>query len=237
MRLAKYIVDDTVAILTMNSGDNRFNPNFLEELLEILDEIENKTNVNTLVVTSSHEKIFSNGLDLDWLLPQIEKKNTELVTDFFLLLNRLFKRILTYPMITIAAITGHAFAAGAIMSCAFDFRFMRTDRGYFCLPEVDISMPFLPGMIALLKRVIPLYKFEELQLTGKRLTADECLEHHIITKACHMDTLMVDALAFAKTLNKKRGILREMKVRANCNIIHTLDVDDLPFIQSGKFSY
>jgi len=237
MKPVEFSTDGHVAIVSMNSDDNRFNPPFLNALLSLLDEIEDSTDASVLIVKSAHEKIFSNGLDLDWLLPHIENARTETITDFFLQLNRLFKKLLIYPMITIAAITGHAFAAGAIMCCAFDFRFMRTDRGYFCLPEVDLGMPFLPGMIALLKRVIPPYKFEELQLTGQRLTAEACLEHHIITRACHDSNLMAEALEFAKTLHKKRGIIREMKIRANRHIIHTLDVEDLPLIQSGRFSY
>ena len=67
MGIIEYAIDEKVAVLTMNDGENRFNPSFLKTFLEVLDEIEQKTDVDALVVTSSHEKIFCNGIDLDWL--------------------------------------------------------------------------------------------------------------------------------------------------------------------------
>jgi len=236
MSFVEYILDENVAVVTLNRDENRFNPDFLEACLDVLDEVENETDASTLVVKSSHEKIFSNGIDLEWLAPVIQKGDINTAKDYFYQMNALFKRIVTYPMITIAAITGHAFAGGAILCCAFDFRFMRSDRGYFCFPEVDLGIPFLPGMNTMLKKAIPLYKLEEMEYTGKRLTAEECEEHHIITKACHINELMGEVLAFAKTLNKKRAVIKELKERLNKDIIHALDVEDLPYIESGKFN-
>lgn len=232
-----FSVDDNVAVITMNDGENRFNPSFMRTFMDTLDRLEEETDVSTMVVRSSHEKIFSNGLDLEWLLPQIEKKQLQVVIDFFYRLNALYKRLLTYPMITIAAITGHAFAAGAIMCCAFDFRFMRSDRGYFCLPEIDLGIPFLPGMIAILKQAIPLSAYHELAYTGKRFTAQECEQHHIITRACHLDHLMAETLAFAKGQTKKRGIIREIKAREYRHVIDILEHEDPPHIESGRYSY
>ena len=236
MTMFEYTVDEKVAIITMNNGENRFNPDFLKGFLDTIDEIEHQTDVLTLVINASHEKIYSNGIDLEWLVPVLQKNDVQTAQNFFYQLNQLFRRLITCPMITIAAITGHAFAGGAILSCAFDFRFMRSDRGFFCFPEVDLGIPFLPGMNALLKKAIPLYKVEEMQYTGIRLTAAQCEAHHIITKACHLDDLMNDTLTFARSLNKQRGIIGEMKQRLNKHIVHAIDVEDVPYIESGQFN-
>ncbi len=236
MAVVEWTLDEKVAVATLNDGENRFNPDFLESFMGVLDQIEKETNANVLVVTSSHKKIFSNGIDLDWLLPHVQKGDLETAKAFFYTMNRLFRRLLLYPMPTVCAISGHAFAGGAIMTCAFDFRFMRSDRGFFCFPEVDLGIPFLPGMIALIKKAIPQYKLEELQFTGKRATAEECEAYHIITKACHMDDLMNETLEFAKGLNKRREIISEMKKRMYKQIVYAFDVEDPLLIDSGQFN-
>lgn len=236
MALFDFSTEQHVAVLTMDSDENRFNPLFLNTFLNTLDEIEQHTDATTLVVKSSHEKIFSNGIDLEWILPFIQKKDLATSKDFFYLLNRMFRRLVTYPLVTIAAITGHAFAGGAIMCCAFDFRFMRSDRGYFCFPEVDLGIPFLPGMNELLKKAMPMYMVEYMEYTGARLTAEECEQHNIIKKGCHMETLMEETMAFAGAINKKRPVIQEMKMRLNKHILHAIDVDDVAHIESGKFN-
>jgi len=234
MSLIEYELDENVAVVTMNSGENRFNLSFLGEFLSVLDTIENDTDANALVVRSSHEKIFSNGIDLDWLIPFVQKNDMDTVKKFLYTQNELLKRLLLYPMPTIAAITGHAFAGGAIMCCAFDFRFMRSDRGFFCFPEVDLGIPFLPGMIALAEKAIPMYKFVEMKYSGKRLTAYECEEHHIVMKACHINDLMDEVLSFAKGLNKRREVISAMKEGMYKDIVHAIDEEDPLVIESRK---
>lgn len=236
MTRAAFSVTAHVATLTLDDGENRFNPAFLTDVLDLLDDIESSTEATTLIVTASHEKIFSNGIDLEWLVPIIQNHDVAQAKDFFYLMNRLFRRVLTYPLITIGAISGHAFAGGAILACTFDFRFMRSDRGFFCFPEVDLGIPFLPGMNAILKKAIPLYMVEDMQYTGVRLTADQCAAHHMIRKACPMDTLMAETLEFAMSVNKRRDVVAEMKKRLNQPIITTIDVEDGPYIESGQFN-
>jgi len=236
MSAFEYSVDDSVAIITMNSDENRFNPTFLKGFKKVLDQVERESRVRTVVVRSAHEKIFTNGIDLEWLVPVIQKNDLKTAKKFFYQMNDLFKRLLTYPMVTIAAINGHAFAGGAIISCAFDFRFMRSDRGFFCFPEVDLGIPFLPGMNALLKKAIPMYKIEEMQYTGSRLTAFDCQEHHIVLKASPLNELMDDVLEFAHSLKKERKIIREMKLRLNSEIVRIMDVEDVSYIESGQFN-
>ena len=218
-----YTLDEHIAILSMNNGENRFNFPFLKAFMEILDEIEHKTKASVLVVKSSHEKIWSNGIDLDWLVPAIEKEGPDLMSKFRVEMYSLLKRVLTYPMLTIAAITGHAFAGGAFLSFAHDLRFMRSDRGWICLPEIDLGMPLGPVFTAISRRAIPLYMFEEMQYTGLRLTANECVGHHIIKRAYHMDNLMDEVLAFARTINKDGKLSQKMKIETHKDIIKIID--------------
>ncbi|MCG2942458.1 enoyl-CoA hydratase/isomerase family protein, partial [Escherichia coli] len=66
-------------------------------------------------------------------------------------IHELFSRVLTFSLPTAAAVNGHAFGGGAMLAMAHDYRVMRDDRGYFCFPEVDINIPFTPGMAALIQ--------------------------------------------------------------------------------------
>ena len=218
-----YTLDDHVAILSMNSDENRFNFEFFEGINKILDEIENNLKAKVLVVKSSHEKIWSNGIDLDWLIPAVQKEGSKVQQRFLFELYGFMKRMLTFPMITIAAITGHAFAGGAFLSFAHDFRFMRSDRGWLCLPEVDINMTLGPVFVGLSKRALPMYIFEEMQYTGIRLTAEQCVEHHIVKKACHIDKLMDEVLIFAKTQNKDSDLIHRMKLETHQELIGIID--------------
>lgn len=222
MSVVDWTLDENVAVLTMNSGENRFNIRFCSDMLEALDAIEKTTKASALVVRSSHEKIWSNGMDLDWLVPAMTNKDPEMYT-FFKLQDALMRRMLFYPLITIAALTGHAFASGAIFSCCFDFRYMRSDRGFVCWPEVDLNIPFMPYMTAVIKKCLPRYYVEYGQLTGHRFTAAELEECHFIRKACTMDEIMKEAVTFAKTLNKSRWTVGEIKKVLHEDIAYMFD--------------
>jgi Delta3-Delta2-enoyl-CoA isomerase len=217
-----WTIDENIAVITMNRGENRFNIAFCSEMMAALDAIEKKEEVNALVVTASDAKIWSNGMDLEWLVPAIARKDPD-IDKFFPLQDKLMKRMLFYPMITVAAISGHAFASGAIFSCCFDFRFMRSDRGFLCFPEIDLNIPFLPYMTALIRKILPMYLVEEGELTGKRFTAAELEKCHAIRKACTMDELMKEATGFAKGLKKGRGIVNEMKQVLHKDIGYLMD--------------
>ncbi|MBF0200843.1 MAG: enoyl-CoA hydratase/isomerase family protein [Desulfamplus sp.] len=236
-RLALAVVEwkkeKSTALVTMCNGANRQNLEFAERMEVIFDEIEQDKELFSVVLTSSDEKNFSQGVDIEWLGARLAEKDFDSVKSFMYAMNRVFKRILLLPLPVVAAINGHAFGNGAMLACACDFRFMRKDRGYFCFPEVDISIPFLPGMIAFVRKAVPEYKFNEMKLTGRRIAADELSEHHVIEKACDdLSSLMEESMAFAGTFMKKRGIFGEHKKRMYKSIIAVMDEEDPEFIDS-----
>jgi Delta3-Delta2-enoyl-CoA isomerase len=225
-------LEQSVAIITMNEGDNKLNPDMCTSLLEILDKVEKETGALTLVVTSGHDRIWSNGFDTDWIqarLAEGDKRSVHLFLDKDLELRR---RLLTYPLITIAAINGHVFGGGAILSLCFDFRFMRSDRGFFCIPVVDRGFPILPGTSALLKCVLPEYMVEDLILTGRRFTGEECASNKVVKEAIPDHELLNRVMAFAFSLNKGRAIVGEMKKVLNGHVIDLMQ-EDIRYIREG----
>lgn len=219
MERFKQNIEGNVAIVTMNSGENRFNYDFFNAFHALLDELEAKPEINVLVVDSSHEKIWSNGIDLEWIAAKMEKEGPGCFDEFGKEMYRLFIRLLTFPMITIAAITGHAFAGGAIMACAFDFRFMRDDRGWFCFPEIDIKIPFTDVLNSIALTAMPVRKLNEMQLSGERLTAQECQQQNIVHRVCSLENIVQEAVEKGKELNKDRAMISKMKSTLYADLI------------------
>jgi enoyl-CoA hydratase/carnithine racemase len=137
--------DGEVFVLNLGDGENRFNAESVGALNALLDEVEAASQPRALVTRASG-KIWSLGLDLDWI-----RDHASDVFPFLSSVQGLLDRVLVMPVPTVAALQGHTFAAGAMFALAHDVRIMRGDRGYFCLPEVDINIPFSAGMSALIQ--------------------------------------------------------------------------------------
>jgi enoyl-CoA hydratase/carnithine racemase len=78
----------------------------------------------------------------------------------------IMKRVLVFPAYTVAAVNGHAFGAGAQIALAHDARVMRTGRGYFCMPEIDMKAYLHPGMTAIIQARLPHQSAHELIVTA-----------------------------------------------------------------------
>jgi len=194
-----------VFILDMRSGENRFNQDFVDAFNRALDTVEASSGPAALVTIGS-EKFYSNGLDLDWMA------SAGSGGDFLASVLRLLGRILGFPVPTVAAINGHAFAAGAMLALAHDFRAMRADRGFFCLPEVDINLPLAPGMTALIACRLAPTVLRDLVLTGVRLGGMEAKQQGIVDEALSLDALLPWAVARAEQLaGKQRPIYAALK--------------------------
>ena len=233
MAIVDWIKDESVAVIRMINNTNKQNLEFAVQMHQILDDILEDMSICSIIITSSDEKNFSQGVDVDWLTQKFNGQDFDSIKSFLYGMNNIFKRILLMPMPVIAAINGHAFGNGAVLACACDFRFMRNDKGFFCFPEVDLGIAFLPGMIDFIRKAIPEYKFNEMKLSGRRVTAVELEKHHIIEKASqNQEELMQDALNFAKGFKKNRPIFGELKKRMYKKTIDVIDSEDPKIIDS-----
>lgn len=237
MEMIRLERQDGVGILTMNhERENRFSPEFLKAMLEGLDEAEKDPTVRAVVVTGGDPKFFSNGLDLGWLAANSDDMGKVLA--YLKLVNDIFKKWTLYPKPTIAALNGHTFAAGFFMAAHIDFRFMREDRGWICLPEVDINIPLLPGMIAICQATMSPKGFRRLYYTGARLTGPEAVEIGFVERVYPVEALLPACVEFASMLGKKKtATYAKMKRCIREDIARILDeVDPNHFAETLSFS-
>ncbi len=188
-----------VYLLTLDAGENRFNPGFLGAFNDALDVVERSEGPAALVTTGGTAKYYSNGLDLEWMGGLGEEEMTEFIRDVI----RLLGRMLGLAVPSVAAINGHAFAGGAMLALAHDFRVMRVDRGYFCLPEIDLGMPFAAGMSELIKARLWGTTLRDLVLTGMRVGGEEAGRRGIVDHVEPEDRVVAKAMEVAAGLAAK----------------------------------
>ena len=180
-----------VGLLRMRAGENRIGGAFLDAFEGALDEVERAG--CAALVTTGEGRFYSNGLDLSGLeAGGLEAGGLEAgglaaggpddAAGVMRRLHALFARVLGFPGETVAALNGHAFAAGAMLAWCHDLRVMRTGRGYLCLPEIDLAtgQPLTPGMFALLGSRLERPVFHEALVTGRRYPAEEAVARAMV---------------------------------------------------------
>lgn len=174
------------------------------------------------LVTTAGGKFYSNGLDLDWL-----SAHTDRGPWYINRVHRLLARVLTLSVPTAAAVVGHAFGAGAMLAIAHDFRAMRDDRGYFCFPEVDIRIPFNPGMAALIQSKLTPRAAVASMTTGRRFSGPDAAQFGIVDVACPADAVTGTAVDQIRPLGgKDPGTLGAIKQMMFGHVVRALTDSD-----------
>ncbi|KAF6757208.1 ClpP/crotonase-like domain-containing protein [Ephemerocybe angulata] len=198
-----------------NGKDNRLATDFVNKSIKpALDEVERqwraqwgeaqKTKKKELgngaliiVGRKDQDKFFSNGLDFENAI-----KDPNFFPDTF---NPMLTRILTFPIPTIAAINGHCFAGGLMMSLACDYRIMTdgTKRNtWLCMNEVHFGAPWPLSFAALLRGKVGDHRLQrKIALEGHRFTPQEALKDGILDAL--VDGKTADILAAAEKLAAK----------------------------------
>jgi len=195
-----------VYILTMQYGENRFNPSSLGEINAALDEVERSE--QAVLVTTGEEKFYTLGVDLEWMTGE----GIDEIPEYIKELDKLYARLITFPMATAAAINGHTFGAGSLFALSHDYRVMRNDQGYFCFPEVDIRIPFSPVMREVLMSRLQGPAFRDVVLTGTRLKGEEAKKLGIVDHVVPESEVLDRAIACVSPLvDKDRTMTGDLK--------------------------
>jgi len=214
--------EEDVYILTMQNGENRLNRDFIDAVNASLDEVEHSSGPTSLVTTGDG-KFYSNGLDLDWMAGEGSDEMPEFLDD----VDRLYARMLTFPMATAVAINGHAFGGGAMIALAHDYRVMRSDKGFFCFPEIDLGMSFTLTMNAILMARLDDNLFRDVVLTGAHIGGKEAKKLGIADDAVLESELLSRAIACVAPLAGKdrttMGSIKRMRYKGVLNVLNTLN--------------
>jgi Delta3-Delta2-enoyl-CoA isomerase len=153
--------------------DNRLTSAFNATFLLALDILEYRFPKGVVISTSSISKFYSNGLNYETVVKDPSFFRSSLYP--------LWRRLLTFPMPTIALINGHAFAGGLMTAMMHDYRVMNPERGFLCLNELDFGAPLRPAMASIFRvKVARMATFREMVLESRRYPASEAMKEGII---------------------------------------------------------
>lgn len=214
MNLISYKTDGAYALITLHN-EGKFNPDLLREFNLALDEALQKNHIQAVILTGE-DKNFSQGLDL----ASMSTMDGLSASTFVNACMEAVGRLLTFPIPVVSAVNGHAFGLGAMLSLASDYAVMRDDKGFFCLPEIDIKMNLIPSMNALVTHKLHGKVLRDVLLTGKRIGGVEAANLHIVDCCASEHEL----LNVAKTLplnmmGKDRTVLAQLKRGINAAIL------------------
>ncbi|MFX1559579.1 MAG: enoyl-CoA hydratase/isomerase family protein [Promethearchaeota archaeon] len=202
-----------VAVIKMNRLDamNAFNATILEELVAALQEAENDPEVRSVVIASTHEKVFGVGADLKEAQAFLGKPD-----EIKPLLKQGIEAIDTVAKLTkpvIAAVNGLCLGGGFELALASDIRICDTEAK---LGAVEVGVGLIPswGGCARLPRIVGLGKAMEMILTGGQFTAQEALDMGLVSKVVSKDELLSTAMWFGAKLGGNAPIAMKLAKQA-----------------------
>lgn len=197
-----------IHVATMNDGANTIDPAFVARMLEVLETVEADSEGSSGLVLTGDGKAFCSGLNVEVVMGLKGEAMKNFGSDMF----KMMSRLLLLPVPTVAAINGHAFAAGAFLSLGCDYRIMRADRGWFCISEVDVGVPIGDPMMGLLNSKVSASAARDAVLTGHRYAADEAIAAGFADQKAEESELLDLALGRAATMaSKGRKIFGALK--------------------------
>lgn len=216
----------TLHFLGQETQDHRLTHSMIQQgLLPALRDVRRQwdewrkakdTELGAALVTTAplDSKIFSNGLDL---LKAV--RDPHFFNDC---LNALSRELLTFPIPTVAAVGGHAFAAGCTLALAHDYRVMNSKRGYMCMNEIEFGAPIPSGMLGVIQSVATKAAQRKLLLEAHRFTAHEAEAYGLVHATAEGPEATLDkALAIAAQVQSRaaKGAWQSIKEALNADAL------------------
>ncbi|KAH7651453.1 Enoyl-CoA hydratase/isomerase protein [Dioscorea alata] len=177
-----------VFVLTLTGdGDHRLGPDVIAAIRAALATARNEalsTPGGAALVTTAEGRFFSNGFDLGWAKaagsPSAARARLESMVSLF---SPVVADLLTLPMPTIAAITGHAAAAGFVLAMSHDHVLMREDRGVLYMSEMDLGLPFPEYFMVLMRsKIVDPRTLRDVALGAMKIGGKEAKERGIVDR-------------------------------------------------------
>ena len=171
--------DKGVATIALDQPDTRnaLSDELLDDLIGAFEDAGADPEVRCVVLTSTHERIFSAGANLGGFAGDTSLVEKHFGTERF---PRLFRTIGELGKPTICAANGHVLAGALGIALACDLILAR-EGARFGTPEINVGVfPFM--IMALIYRNVPRKKTNELLLLGEQISAAEAERIGIVNK-------------------------------------------------------
>jgi 3-hydroxypropionyl-coenzyme A dehydratase len=175
----RYDTDAGVATIALDQPETRnaLSDEVLDELLAAFAAARDDEAVRCVVLTSTHEKVFSSGGNLAGFAAEAPLVHKHFATDRF---PRLFRLIGELGKPSICAANGHVLAGALGLALACDLVVARAGVR-FGTPEIDVGVfPFM--IMALIYRNVGRKKTNELLLLGEQISAEEAERIGIVNR-------------------------------------------------------
>lgn len=194
--------ENHVGIITLNRPKalNAMNTETINEFRELIEEIDQDTNIRCLILTGAG-RAFCAGGDIN------EESTTTVISGYQFSRNcaALLHRIEHFRTPVIGAINGYALGGGLEFALACDFRII-SKTASVGFPEINLAV--IPGWggTQRLPRLISPSKAKELMYLGDKISAEEAYRIGIADEIAEPEELMDTALAMAEKISSKAPI-------------------------------
>jgi enoyl-CoA hydratase len=171
--------DDGVATIALDQPDTRnaLSNELLTQLIGSFELARADDAVRCVVLTSTHDKVFSSGGSLDQFAADVPPVHKHFGVER---IPRLFQTILQLGKPTICAANGHVLAGALGLALACDL-IVAKESATFGTPEINVGVfPFM--IMALIYRNVPRKTANELLLLGERMSAERAREAGIVNR-------------------------------------------------------